>query len=49
MNLLRPLTRAEAIRARHEAAGEIYRRMEGLERAETVPALEEVLAALLKN
>jgi len=33
----------------HEAAGEIYRRMEGLERTETVPALKEVLAALLKD
>ena len=33
----------------HEAAGEIYRRMEGLEKSEAVPALEEVLAALLKD
>ena len=33
----------------HEAAAEIYRRMEGLEKSTTVPPLGEVLAALRKD
>jgi hypothetical protein len=33
----------------HEAAAEIYRSMEGLEKSATVPPLEQVLGALLKD
>lgn len=33
----------------HEAAAEIYRRMEGLEKSSTVPPLDQVLSALLED